>query len=82
MPKKYKKPEKHQQFTISAESTGHLNGKPKKKPKINQFTAAEKKEFEASRKETESTWSKIDRVTIDKQCAPSEVWDDYEDSLN
>lgn len=72
-----KKPQKHQQFTISAEKTGHMVGQPKKKPKqINQFTDAERKEFEAKRKEGESTWSKIDRATIDKQCENKEVWEE------
>ena len=72
----YKKPGAHQQFTISAENTGHLTGKPKKKPTINEYTAAEQEEFESRRKEGESTWSKIDRVTIDRQCNMVEWWDE------
>ena len=76
MTRNYKKPGAHQQFTISAENTGHLTGKPKKKPTINEYTAAERDEFENRRKEDESTWSKIDRATIDKESEFKEVWED------
>ena len=76
MTRNYKKPGAHQQFTISAENTGHLTGKPKKKPAINEYTEVEAAEFNKRRKEGESTWSKIDRATIDRQCNTVEWWDE------
>ena len=70
------KPTKKQQFTICAKKVDFETSKPKKKGKINQFTDAERKKFEAERKENETTWSKIDRATIDKESEFKEVWED------
>jgi alpha-D-ribose 1-methylphosphonate 5-triphosphate diphosphatase PhnM len=75
MKRKYKKPAKSQQFTICAKKAELLTFEKKKK-KIKQFTDAEREQFEAKRKENESTWSKIDRATIDRQCDTKEVWED------
>jgi len=71
-----KKPTKKQQFTICAKKVDSETSKPKKKPAINEFTDSERKAFEKQRKEAESTWSKIDRATIDRQCGTKEVWED------
>jgi hypothetical protein len=74
MNRKYKKPAKGQQFTICAKKAELLTF-DKKKKKIKQFTDAEQKIFEAQRKANETTWSKIDRATIDKDSEFKEVWD-------
>ena len=75
MTRKYKKPGKNQQFTISPEKSGHLIGKRKKKPILKQYTDAEREQFDRRREQSESTWSKIDRATIKKQCLPGDVFD-------
>jgi len=41
-----------------------------------QFTEAETIEFNRKREEDASTWSKIDRMTIDKQTNFVETWDE------
>lgn len=71
-----KKPDKKSQFVICAKKVDFEQRKPKAKSVIKQFTSAEKIEFEAHRKETESTWSKIDRATIDKDSEFVESWDE------
>lgn len=75
MTRKYKKPAKGQQFVICAKKVDFEQRKPKAKSKINQFTDAERKAFEKQRKANESTWSKIDRATINSQTQFKETWE-------
>lgn len=78
MNRKYKKPAKGQQFTICAKKAELLTFSKKKKTKINQFTDAERKIFEAQRKANETTWSKIDSFAIDRQCGITDEIDNFD----
>ena len=81
MPNK-KKPTKIQRIIISAKKQGAALIKPKGKPKgkINQFTTVQREAFEFDRKESQSTWSKIDERTINAQCDICETWEEIDDN--
>lgn len=77
-----RKPGKNQQFTISAESTGHLVGTKKFKPKgkIKEFDEVELEAFNNQRAADQSTWSRIDELAIKSQCSTMETWEEIDDN--